>query len=290
MLKKEILIKYCTGCKRYYSGRAMVASRLLNNVLLKHIKAIIQSKSPITLAVPHLRPTATGTMEEHQLTASWDGRSAVLPFKLELTMCQQCGREGTDYFESVLQLRNSDEATITAARDDILRNSKGRLLTKEALSPSGIDFYLSSQRATPFIAQRLQRRFGGMLKTTGHIHGRDHQKSKDIYRMTTVLTLPGFARGDVIVVKEKMYRVVRIGKAIVGYDLQHQKNGTIDLRSETPLVLPKHTAEITKTSPAVEILDPETYQPAAVKGQMNDAKKVGDKIDVVFYQGSWFIA
>ena len=69
-------------------------------------------------------------------------------------------------------------------------------ITDFAEERGGIDFYLSEKGSAYTIAKKLQERFGGEIKQSSKNVGM--KDSRQIFRMTCLIRLPAYRKGDFI--------------------------------------------------------------------------------------------
>ena len=117
------------------------------------------------------------------------------------------------YYEGVLQLRNPKKKVIKKIRDLVL-NRKDVFISDEKKVRGGIDFYISDQRFLQALGRRLQKEFGGELKTSKKLFGVKRQTSKLIYRVFILLRLPAFEKGQVIDYKGRKIKIMNIDKKV----------------------------------------------------------------------------
>ena len=126
------------------------------------------------------------------------------------------------YFQGVLQLRNPTEELVRFVREDVSKQPKGRqvYIGREVRLENGYDFYLTSNRYMRTLGRKLQKRFGGQLVESPKVFTRDRQTSKDVFRLSVLLRLPKFHKGDVIKYKGMDIKVKAVGKKVFGVDVK----------------------------------------------------------------------
>lgn len=92
------------------------------------------------------------------------------------------------YWEGIIQVRPKNKEVIDFVRCLVKKRTDVRI-SKEFFFKYGADLYLTNQRITRDIGRRLKNQFGGELKITKKIYGRDRQTSKDVYRATVLFRL-----------------------------------------------------------------------------------------------------
>jgi nonsense-mediated mRNA decay protein 3 len=183
------------------------------------------------------------------------------------------------YFEGVLQLRNPRDEVIEFIKDTV-EARKAVFISKIVKVGNGFDFYLSSQRFLRTLGKMLHERFGGGLKVSSSLHTRDSQKNKDLYRINVFVKLPGFVRGDIVRVEDKVFLVKGFSKNFVSCtDVQTGKKTSLKYDDHDFEVLKKVKTSISKIHPNLEVLHPTTFDSVPVKGSKEH--ELDENVDVV---------
>ncbi len=97
------------------------------------------------------------------------------------------------YYEAILQIRPiTDEVMQFVLK--YLESRNDCQISNAVELKTGIDLYLTSQRATLAMGKKMKERFkGSTLKISRSIHHRDKFTSKDVYRVTVLFRLPKIA-------------------------------------------------------------------------------------------------
>ncbi len=225
----------------------------------KHVKKISFSKDQIawgpgrTQEIPILAEIKTEKTHE-------------IPLYLSITICPACGRQGGQYFEGVLQLRNPSPEAINRLYAHVSALAdRGVFINKEVKQKKGIDFYLTSQKHLQTIAKRIQKEFGGTLSVAAQLFSWDKQTSKDIYRVNALLTLPAFMKGDVIVLHGRPMHITNVGRSVSGIDVATRKKVSIEsTRIHDKDILKKRRAKVLAIYPEPTILHPDTFEQIAL--------------------------
>jgi len=208
-------------------------------------------------------PWGPGQVQEIPvLAATKKDETLEIPLQLSITTCRACGRQGGQYFEGVLQLRNPSREAINRlyAHVDAL-SDRGVFINKESKEKNGIDFYLTSQKHLQTIAKKLQKEFGGNLNVAAQLFTRDRQTSKDVFRVNAVLTLPPFTRGDVVLIHGRPVHITSMGKSVSGIDVESRRKVSIDSRRLQEIsILKKRRAKVLTTHPKPTVLHPDTFE------------------------------
>lgn len=209
----------------------------------------------------------------------------LVPFEVENRHCRSCAKSGT-YFEGTLQVRNEDAERQAFVRE-MLQQYGGSIMKEERVR-SGTDYYVTSNHALQKSARSLQERYGAVVKSSAHLFGRDAQRSKDLYRETWYVELPGFKPGDAVVMEEKLLFVRELGKKIKFYNPHRGKFEFHQYRQTAFKKVPLFTTTIATVHPEVTVIHPETFQQVRVE---NVVKKhgPGEEVTVVLYRGKVYL-
>ncbi len=116
------------------------------------------------------------------------------------------------YYEGILQLRNPTKEVIRFVKNQIKKNNIH--IAKEIRLKNGMDLYLSSQRFLRNLGIKLQKSFGGQLKTSRKLHTISRKTGKRLYRVTVLHKLPKFKAGETIKYRGEKIKIKSIGKKI----------------------------------------------------------------------------
>ncbi len=207
-----------------------------------------------------------------------------LPVRIKRVACDRCGKLKTEYYEGILQLRGENAHALKKADAFILSDAqtagkKNVFITKREEVTNGIDYYYTKQQYLPVIMNKLADVFGATAKTHPELYSKNRQTSKEVYRVNASVRLPKYQKGSVIVYKEKVMQITKIGKHLTALDLKSGKNASItDTENITEIIDDFKTVQIVKKYPTMEVLHPETFQSVAVenphKSETNEAKVV----------------
>ncbi len=93
------------------------------------------------------------------------------------------------YYEAILQLRPESVEVINFVDEFLSRRGDCKITQIKTLK-TGIDLYLTSQRAARALGGKLKRRFkNGELTLSRSLHHRDRFTSKEAYRVTVLFRM-----------------------------------------------------------------------------------------------------
>ena len=130
------------------------------------------------------------------------------------------------YFEGILQLRNPTKEVLKFVKNQIEKR-KDLFISKEIELKNGRDLYLSSQKFLRALGLKLQKRFGGQLKTSRKLHTISKKTGKKLYRVTVLFKIPQFKKGDIIKYRGEQIKIKAIGKKIFAQNIKTGKKLTI---------------------------------------------------------------
>ncbi|MBW2966094.1 hypothetical protein KY342_03245 [Candidatus Woesearchaeota archaeon] len=126
------------------------------------------------------------------------------------------------YYEGILQLRNPLKEVINIIKV-LIEKRKGVYIAKEEKVRGGVDFYLSDWKYLIDIGNKLQKKFGGEIKTSRKLWGIKRQTSKKVYRVVLLLRLPTVKIGDIVEYRGKKVKIKEFRKKISAVDTETGK-------------------------------------------------------------------
>ncbi|MFC1734417.1 NMD3-related protein [candidate division KSB1 bacterium] len=234
---KDIKLKYCINCKAYLFRNKWIKTNTLESGVRKAVKKSLKKKTTaeINPILPKIEPKP-GLTHNFEVEIKMSPKEKYyIPAKIELTTCPKCSKEGTQYFEGILQLRNPNPEVVEFIRKEAKdQKSRGIYITdeKDVAYGKGIDFYFTSQKYIQNLGLKLQKTFGGILKINPKLFSKSRQTSKDLYRVNVLFELLDFKIGDVILVDNKILKVTDLGKKGSGVDLKTGKKTNFDYKKQ----------------------------------------------------------
>ena len=283
---KDIHIKLCCTCDKYFFNNKWVDYNDLNLVIKKVAKESIKESDKFSVKpmLPEFKINP-GVDVEFGIEVEMKEDIYVLPANLEVTYCNNCAKQQGDYFDGILQLRNIDKEIREFVEQYLIEN---RIFSpKQTKLKNGYDIKITDQRKIQKLGQILQNTFGGILKINAEHFSQDRQTSKYVYRVNIYYEPLNFRVGQVIKIQNRVILVKKIGKSISGIDLAINKSTTMKLEKEEYEILKTKKAYVSKTHPHVEILDPNTYQSVPTVNQKK--LKIGEKVKVVDDNGVFYL-
>ena len=242
--------------------------------------------------------TISGFLEGHELS---EKRS--LTVRIRGVMCDVCSKQFGGYFEATLQVR-ADKRRPTKEELETIRlnvenlveslrakGNRGLFITDIAEEHGGIDFYLSEKGSAYTIAKKIQEKFGGEIKQSSKNIGM--KDSRQIFRMTCLIRLPAYRKGDFISLGNSYFYISSIsGNKVHTFELSNWTEKVFDGRDLHKASicggkeLIKEMIFVSQSKDEIQLMDPNTYKtfeikkPKKVAFKSNAAKivKIEDKI------------
>lgn len=188
-----------------------------------------------------------------------------------------------DYFEGELHLRNISPEILQYVYKRV-SNEGENIPTVVEHSKKDIDLLLSSNSLLRKLGKELQQKFGGEITMSEKLFTRDHQTSKNLYRLNLSYRHHTLASGDVLAIEKQPWVVKSFkGKRIIVEHPITKKRKNI-ISKDTPLK--KHKTSVVQVEPSVHILDLD-FQ--SVPAESVAGLVVGKKVTAVEIAGTWFV-
>jgi len=271
---KEFAVEVCTTCRKV-KWKGTWQKRRLNDCVKEQIvlpnytrvKGIdvepikVEYKSGLKCE-GEVAVRVTGRATEK---AKWYTEEYIFPYSVQNTLCMQCRKLEGGYFEGLLQVRNENEESQKVLAKYV--KEQGASINKRAKQPNGTDYSISSRAIIEKAARELQRRFGGIVKTSAQLFSKNKQTSKNIYRVNAFIEMPPFREGDVVKGCEKILLVSERGKRIRFKNLETGKNIFKEYKDCRWERLPIIETTVVSTHPKLSVIHPETFQTVETNNQ-----------------------
>ena len=194
--------------------------------------------------------------------------------------CDRCSRLSGGYYESIIQVRATGRRPdfyerrqvekIAHEVEDSTQESGERLsfITRFDDIKDGVDIVVSSHNIGDTIARQIVTEMGG--KITRHPKLVGEREGRKLYRITLLLRLPQFRKGDVITFKDRYYEVRGTDSGLLRvFDLKEGISNVLHDDSGYRLignVREAETADVTYIDQDMAgIMDPVSYEIREVK-------------------------
>ncbi|MCF7798676.1 hypothetical protein K9M74_02125 [Candidatus Woesearchaeota archaeon] len=288
---KTPLVQVSEFNREYYKSR-WIPFNDLEEVIIKRVQEAVGKKITLTLEPFSFEPKSKNKTTLHAL-AEINGQQVRLPVKLSYMQCDFGQKEKTQYYEGILQLRNSSKTVFSFIEQELKKIAhKGVFITKSVETKTGVDLYLTNKSYIRLLAQKIHAKFGGNLKLNPQLFSHNHQTSKNIYRLNVIVELPSYQVGDVIFFipvgarrkeEQKIVLIKRLGKISQGVDLLTGKSMAFEYKFAKDIkVATLQETQVAATIPELLVLDPETFQAVRMSNNIfsKDNLKPDDKVMV----------
>ncbi|MEW6011387.1 MAG: 60S ribosomal export protein NMD3 [Euryarchaeota archaeon] len=315
-LESEIIVTLCTSChSQIQEGKwkelglpeeEIIYQALEENI---HVSPMVENVE-IELEIIHRRGSladcrviAKGVVFGEEITQEY--KTTV---RLNKTVCPDCSKIASGYYESVIQLRADNRPLYQeeiALADEIIALNLNKLekknrmayITQRTPMKEGMDYYIGSQKAAKKLINKLREQLGGLVKESPRLMGQDKSTGKGLYRTWISLRLPQFSIDDFIQYNDRLAQVKSLdSRKIIVRDLINQEKFSILWKDYANIKLIGHLEDIQKTTltsktpHSIQILHPTTFEP--IDQEINpdyDKLSIGDEVDVLEIEGKIYI-
>lgn len=291
---KPIKIKLCPSNKVFQKGKWNKFTDL-KALTQKLVKDTFDKKTKIIQGLEEYPDILlkSGIKKDLQIVISMKGEMFEIPISVEVTTSPGISKQGSTYFEGILQLRHARTEIKEYVKKYMTKNvSKNVFINNVVEKNESVDYYFVTKRHIMPLANKIIRNFGGYASQNAQLFSHNKQTSKDLFRLNVLLVVPRFEEGSVVIVDEKPILIRKMSKIIVGIDLTRGKimNFTFNEKNEPNiLILNKQKTTVTKTHPSLEIMSPEDYQSTPTENPLKLELKVGQKIIVIKHKKFYVI-
>ncbi len=301
---KPINITYCS-CEKYLKGKKWRPYKNLKQLIADRIRAQLPGIKPNSKDLEDLEldfkgfelPEEPGQRTENEVIARYKNEENVAVVVVKLSKCDKCSRQGTDYFEAVLQVRSSDTKILEKGVELLIQKvgalkHKGVFINKVKRTKRGFNLFITDKKHALRLGQWLYEELGGVFKTSPKLYSKDRQTSKKVYRLNILVRLPGFEKGDIILLSNNKVCAVRgLGRKITLEELDSEKILKKYYSTLNYHVLARHKTYVSRIRPGLEVINPLDYQSVPVKNKTGKDQdlKPGDEVSVVVHKGAYLV-
>ena len=225
--------------------------------------------------------------------------------RLKGTVCDICSKRFGGYHEAIIQLRASQRIISDQERKNLKlfienmvsdmqeKGNRKLFITDIGEERGGIDFYLSDKQAAHAIIKRVQERFGGELKTSSKNIGM--KDGKKVYRMTYLLRLHHFQKGDFLSYQNKYFYISTVSKNKVhAYELSKWEQHVFDGRELSNAIvlggneLIREMIVVSQREDELQVMDPKNYKLFEIKKPIKTSVK-NKMIPIVLLKDKMYI-
>ena len=151
-----------------------------------------------------------------------------IPLDIKVVQSDQQNKVRDEYFEGTLQLRNADREVVDYTYELVRAEKNAEVSKVVGISDKNYDLFFTNKKPLRKIALALQRRFGGEVLNTSKIFTMDKDTQKDINRDTSLFRRYSVALGDIAVLQDRVYLILKLGKSILAKELHTQQNTVLE--------------------------------------------------------------
>ena len=219
----------------------------------------------------------SGVLENQKITEQHP-----LTVRIRRSTCEVCSREAGGYYEAIVQIR-ADQRTFSKTELQTLRTAvetmvaqhqesgkRGLFITDIDEKRGGLDFFLSEKGTALSIAKKILEQFGGEFKQSASSAGM--KDSKQIYRMTYLVRVPAYRKGDFFVFKDLFFYIVSLhANKVRVIDLSSWDEKVIEGKDILPSriyggsELVKEMIVVSQSKTEIQLMDPKTYETRDVR-------------------------
>ena len=306
----EILdLPVCTHCNSF-KFKSLWTSELLTNIIIKIVRntfKISNKLRKITITpecIEHSNEIEckihiSGFIDKTEITETHE-----VLIRYRKTVCDTCSKQFGGYHEAIIQVRSDDK---TISKEELIQirllvekqveilKSKGNhslFITDVSEEHGGLDFYMSDKGVSLAITKKIQEEYGGIVKQSSKNIGM--KDSRQVYRMTYLLRLPNYHKGDYLKIKKDYFKILSVShKTIKTINLSTWVKTTYDLNIiDTAKIIKDNNFEkemilVSQTKDEVQVMDPKTYKIQIIRKpkefDFKDEKITIIKIDEQFF-------
>jgi len=274
---KEIKLFTCNSCKSYNYKNKWKQFHDLNKVMKIIVNDSIKNEFKYhnleENVITELLSYKAGVHKDFTVKISIGRENFDLPAVIDVTLCPKCCKQGTKYFEGILQIRNASDEIYNFIQNDLSKNkSKGVHVTKEIIIDNlgrDRDYYYTDKRYLNIISGKLRQHFGALVKHNAQLFSIDWETSKNLYRLNVLVEFPKYNKNDVIKIDEQLYKIISMDEKVHVVNLETNTKTLLPHKESYDILKPVELIVI-KKYPEFEVLDPNTYYQAKLMNPTDD--------------------
>ncbi len=309
-LPHHVDLQMCTGCGDYLLGNDWVRMRraeACDEAALATLEIIPEARLE-SVGIKSMQQDERSYETKIQADLDIDGSSATAEtstnVRIKHNVCKRCSRRLGNFYVSIVQVRASGKAMDEKTMDEVAakvnayvesqsRNNRQLFVSKQEEVTGGLDFKLSSNSLGKSVARVLADAYGAETKESSSLVG-VHDDGADMYRVTFLVRLPGYAVGDVAVRDGTPYKISAVtksgGRLVNLMDFKEEpirKSDLQNLRVEFPRDEIREATVVSRSEGELQVLHPRTY--ATVDVAAPPGFEAGETVGVVEFDGHLFM-
>ncbi len=216
--------------------------------------------------------------------------------RLKRGSCTECSKQQGSYYEAILQVRGQGRDlgkeveremrdTVTSKVASMRKSSREVFLSRIESVKGGLDFYFSTIGAARTVARELQDALCAEFKESSSLWGR--KGGKEVSRMTFLVRLPGFSKGDVVEHQGRDYYVRGLSRGVVHtIDIVTGEERALKTGESADWLLIQERSRIPKavvlvdSEREIQVLDPDSNSPLELRKPGSFSRK-GEQVRLV---------
>lgn len=184
---KDLNFELCEKCGKFNFRNkwreAKTKKSAIIEILTQSTKATLDK---ITVSLPNITMKA-GVNVDFKAIVNSQEQDYEIEGRFLMTICPKCSRDNSTYFEGILQLRNPKDE-VKQYIDKMLSAARIRSVYASSVKEvtNGLDYYITSKSYLRKMGRELKKRFDGDYNESAQLFSRNHQTSKDIYRINVL--------------------------------------------------------------------------------------------------------
>jgi len=306
----EIDMPVCSHCSSY-KYKSNWTSDLFGDV----IKRVIKSKFQISKELRKVdinteckeihddmqcKVYITGILDDVEINEEHD-----LVVHLKKTVCDVCSKKFGGYHEAIIQIRADKRDISKKEQENIIKDvenivehlrskgNRGLFITDIGVDHGRLDFFISDKQAALIIVKKIQELHGGSFKQSSKNIGM--KDSRQVYRMTYLLRLSSYAKGDFIRLNKTFYHILSTqGNKIKIKDLKTWEESFVDEKNfdKARIIggaeLVKEMILVSQKKNEVQVMDPKTYEIRIIR-KPKPITFESEKIKVLSFDNNFFL-
>jgi nonsense-mediated mRNA decay protein 3 len=307
---KEIDLPICSHCNSYKYKNTWT-SDLFGDVIRRIIKNTFQiskelKKIDIITECKEVKENMSckvfisGFLDDVEINEKHE-----LLVRQKKTVCDVCSKRFGGYHEAIVQIRAENRELKKDELEQIgnfvenlvedlrAKGNRALFITDISEEHGGLDFYLSERGVGLVIAKAIKDQYGGAIKQSSKNIGM--KDSKQLYRITYLVRLPSFVKGDFLKIDNSFFLVISVhGNKVKMINLESWDESINDVKSihkakkEGGQELVKDMILVSQTKEEIQIMDPKNYEINIIK-KPKVISFDSDKVHVIKINEQFFI-
>lgn len=216
--------------------------------------------------------------------------------RLKRGACDQCSKQMGKYYEAILQVRSQErtlsendmrdvERIIRARVDGMRRSTREVFISRVDRVKGGLDFYFSTIPSARAVAKELHEALCAEYKESSSLWGR--KDGKEVHRMTYLVRIPGFKRGDIVEHDSRDYLVKGMSKGVVhaidlvsGDEVSMKVGEPHECALAAAKTAVKKASVVTESDREIQVVDPDSMAAIEVRKPKGFSRK-GEQVRLV---------